>query len=106
MLLHALVTISSALQHRPGVFATAARRASSGGITAKALPPMLDGLLSSNGATLEDPVGALAGKRVALYFSAGWCPMCTSFEPALDKYVAAAADAGTPIELSEPSPGI
>ena len=34
------------------------------------------------------PIGteALAGKRVALYFAAGWCPMCTSFEPALEKY--------------------
>ena len=29
------------------------------------------------------------GKRVGLYFAAGWCPMCTSFEPSLAQFVEA-----------------
>lgn len=58
-----------------------------------ALPPLLD----ANG----DPIDAssLAGKRVALYFSAGWCPMCTGFEPALMDFVSKADSIGTPVSL-------
>ena len=41
----------------------------------------------------------LEGKRVALYFSAGWCPMCTSFEPSLDAFRKAASDSEKPVEL-------
>ena len=41
----------------------------------------------------------LSGKRVALYFSAGWCPMCTSFEPALGQFRTAAKDSGKPVEI-------
>mmetsp|Transcript_16598 Transcript_16598/g.34067 ORF Transcript_16598/g.34067 Transcript_16598/m.34067 type:complete len:260 (+) Transcript_16598:2-781(+) len=41
----------------------------------------------------------LTGKRVALYFSAGWCPMCTSFEPALLSFRQAAEDSGKEVEL-------
>jgi hypothetical protein len=52
---------------------------------------------------VELSAGALAGKlasvRVALYFAAGWCPMCTNFEPALVKFRARAAAAGTPVEI-------
>ena len=29
------------------------------------------------------------GKRVGLYFAAGWCPMCTAFEPSLVQFVEA-----------------
>jgi len=48
----------------------------------------------------EDGLGErLSGKRVALYFSAGWCPMCTSFEPALTKFRNEAEDAGNPLEV-------
>lgn len=41
----------------------------------------------------------LKGKRVALYFSAGWCPMCTSFEPSLMKFREAAASSGKDVEI-------
>mmetsp|Transcript_31841 Transcript_31841/g.36108 ORF Transcript_31841/g.36108 Transcript_31841/m.36108 type:complete len:171 (+) Transcript_31841:92-604(+) len=41
----------------------------------------------------------LRGKRVALYFSAGWCPMCTSFEPTLLQFQQEQANINKPIEL-------
>mmetsp|Transcript_29282 Transcript_29282/g.48399 ORF Transcript_29282/g.48399 Transcript_29282/m.48399 type:complete len:216 (-) Transcript_29282:51-698(-) len=41
----------------------------------------------------------LAGKRVAYYFSAGWCPMCTRFEPSLVEFRQAAQDSGKELEL-------
>ena len=40
-----------------------------------------------------------ANKRVALYFSAGWCPMCTSFEPDLFKFQNDAAEQNNPVEI-------
>jgi nucleoredoxin len=44
--------------------------------------------------------GSLNGSRVALYFAAGWCPMCTSFEPDLAKFRDAANKAGHgPLEI-------
>lgn len=39
------------------------------------------------------------GKRVGLYFSAQWCPMCRNFEPALLQFRQACADSGKPVEL-------
>ena len=39
------------------------------------------------------------GKRVALYFAAGWCPMCTRFEPSLMKFQSAAASNGKDVEI-------
>ena len=53
------------------------------------LPP----LNTSDGTAVPaDTLGdTLKGKRVALFFSAGWCPMCTSFEPSLLRFREAAA---------------
>ena len=58
-------------------------------------------LISGDGSTCyeDDLKERFQGKRVALYFSAGWCPMCTSFEPALMKFKAAAEDSGKPVEI-------
>lgn len=65
---------------------------------AESLPsPIFD----STGAEVsnDDLTEKLQNKRVALYFSAGWCPMCTSFEPSLLQFRQAAEDSGKPIEL-------
>jgi len=58
------------------------------------LPPLR--LLSPTGDAVDE--SSLEGKRVALYFSAGWCPMCTGFEPALTQFRDDAAAAGKPVE--------
>ncbi|VEU44813.1 unnamed protein product [Pseudo-nitzschia multistriata] len=60
------------------------------------LSPVTD---ASNGAVVDDLAERLKGKRVALYFSAGWCPMCTSFEPALASFRQAASDSGKDVEI-------
>ena len=63
------------------------------------LPPLLskDGSASPvDSVSLPD---TLAGKRVALYFAAGWCPMCTSFEPSLLQFREAAQDSDKPLEI-------
>lgn len=39
------------------------------------------------------------GKRVALYFAAGWCPMCTSFEPSLESFRRACDESNKPVEF-------
>jgi nucleoredoxin len=63
----------------------------------------LSPLVAEDGSSIvsseEDLQERFAGKRVALYFSAGWCPMCTSFEPALEQFRKAAEDSGKPVEI-------
>mmetsp|Transcript_24646 Transcript_24646/g.68049 ORF Transcript_24646/g.68049 Transcript_24646/m.68049 type:complete len:205 (+) Transcript_24646:242-856(+) len=82
----------------PSTIRTTSSRKAASADAISSLPPLSDtesdGLVS--GDALRD---RLAGKRVALYFSAGWCPMCTSFEPALNSFREAASDSGKPVEL-------
>ena len=60
------------------------------------LPP----LNTSEGSPVtKQPQDLLKDKRVALYFAAGWCPMCTSFEPSLLKFREAAKKAGKDVEI-------
>jgi len=72
-----------------------ATRMASGGVQMLAVAelPVED----SSGASI-DLISRAAGKRVALYFTAGWCPMCTGFEPALAKFRADAEAEGLPVE--------
>mmetsp|Transcript_41029 Transcript_41029/g.59970 ORF Transcript_41029/g.59970 Transcript_41029/m.59970 type:complete len:201 (+) Transcript_41029:66-668(+) len=59
------------------------------------LPP----LLSTSGEAVKDAETSLSGKRVALYFAAGWCPMCTRFEPSLTQFREAASSSGKNLEI-------
>ena len=62
----------------------------------------LPSLNTSDGSSvLQDDVlsDSLKGKRVALYFAAGWCPMCTSFEPSLLQFREAAVSSGKDMEI-------
>ena len=56
-------------------------------------------LLQPGGKPVADLPSRLAGKRVGMYFSAGWCPMCTRFEPSLLAFREKCEEAGKPIEL-------
>ena len=58
---------------------------------------LFDGKLTLKGADV--PVSQLAGKVVAIYFSAHWCPPCRAFTPTLIKAYEAAKAAGLPFEL-------
>ena len=62
------------------------------------LPRVLD-IDGTTEMSSSDLSARLSNKRVALYFAAGWCPMCTSFEPSLLQFRQAAADSGSPLEL-------
>jgi nucleoredoxin len=79
------------------LFATTSRRVMTTQLRATSLSSLLDE--SGNELSADMLQSKLENKRVALYFSAGWCPMCTSFEPALIKFRKEAAEKGNPIEL-------
>ena len=66
-------------------------------VTCSAMGSLPSPVLDGKGAVLNE--AALAGKRVALYFSAGWCPMCTNFEPSLKTFLQASEDSGKPITI-------
>lgn len=61
------------------------------------LPRLLDS--KGNKLSEEKVAELLNGKRVAYYFAAGWCPMCTSFEQHLLPFQQAAKTAGKDLEL-------
>lgn len=62
------------------------------------LTPLMEGQQGSTLST-DDVQKRLEGKRVALYFSAGWCPMCTSIEPALQSFRQACSDSNKDVEI-------
>ena len=83
---------------RPG--ATLVLRRGARPMAAASSLDLLGGLRDADGAPVD--AAALAGARVGLYFAAGWCPMCTSFEPSLLEFRAAAASgesAESPVAL-------
>lgn len=83
---------------RPG--ATPALRRGARPMAAASSLDLLGGLRDADGAPVD--AAALAGVRVGLYFAAGWCPMCTSFEPSLLQFRAATASgesAASPVAL-------
>eukprot|EP00747_Dinoflagellata_sp_TGD_P201787 gnl/TRDRNA2_/TRDRNA2_75265_c0_seq1.p1 gnl/TRDRNA2_/TRDRNA2_75265_c0~~gnl/TRDRNA2_/TRDRNA2_75265_c0_seq1.p1 ORF type:complete len:291 (+),score=42.22 gnl/TRDRNA2_/TRDRNA2_75265_c0_seq1:73-945(+) len=75
-----------------GMSAGAEPRPPLGGIAVAEIP-----IVDASGQSV-DLIQRAAGKRVALYFAAGWCPMCRSFEPALLKFRSDAEAKGVPVE--------
>jgi nucleoredoxin len=50
-------------------------------------------------ATVEEIATLVQGRRVALYFAAGWCPMCREFEFMLPQYTKALQESAQPIQF-------
>ena len=50
-------------------------------------------------AMVEDIAALVQGRRVALYFAAGWCPMCREFEFMLPQYTKALQESAQPIQF-------
>ena len=80
-------TIAAAAALRSATLSQARVKRSGGATRAKATMAEAD-LLSSIIRTKQKKTD-YKGKRVGLYFAAGWCPMCTSFEPSLVQFVEA-----------------
>jgi len=49
--------------------------------------------------SIEEIATMVQGKRVALYFAAGWCPMCREFEFMVPQYMKALEESAQPIEF-------
>jgi nucleoredoxin len=58
-----------------------------------------DQLLSKSKGCLVDTADALAGKAIAIYFSAHWCGPCRSYTPRLAEFYIAAQTAGKKFEV-------
>jgi nucleoredoxin len=50
-------------------------------------------------ATVQEIATLVQGRRVALYFAAGWCPMCREFEFMLPQYTKALQESAQPIQF-------
>lgn len=94
------VSMVNALFVPLALFASVSRRGMTTQLQSSSMSSMAS-LLDTNGEELSGDTlrSKLANKRVALYFAAGWCPMCTAFEPALIKFQKDAEEQGTPMEI-------
>lgn len=58
-------------------------------------------LINVKGQIMKDAdiASLVQGKRVALYFGAGWCPMCRDLETKLPEYTKKFEESGKPVQL-------
>lgn len=57
-------------------------------------------MVDPSGGNSVDEDSLFRDKRVALYFAAGWCPMCTrAFEPSLETFRQACDESNKPVEF-------
>ena len=80
-------TIASAAALRSATLSQS--RVKRSGVATRAKETMAEADLLSSIIRTKQKKTDFKGKRVGLYFAAGWCPMCTSFEPSLAQFVEA-----------------